>query len=419
MKAHKNAKEKSEKKSGLLALLPFLPATNAGRQEAELFKLLTALGAHCDLKCVPEGQPTAARMAESALTSRGITVYSFYKPPQRNELDSGIRAIITENHSAPVVLVCGLELINRHLFQLRLFAQDRKFAAVLLPEDLHKLEFGGMTVAERIIKKVDTVKILSHAHTLLCCNDADSKKLQQLIGIPALASSAGLKAVQKLLAPSAPPELGVIVLPQALKSAAAALKNLPWKPRVFRAKDLAEMSSQILRHKSLERWLVLCRPFVCAPEIPSRLLFMSELFRDAGALMPAVLRKAAGAAALPQGKLLAEAFALSRRGLFREPFYIHEPTVLAFSRTAFAKTGGTDPRFQSLDYAMTDICLRMYQAGHRSIVAEDLAVFAPDASADRQPTARRADEKETLVRKWGMDGLKFMELLVSELHNND
>lgn len=400
-------------------MLPFLPSTTSGKQETALYKLLTALSSHCELKCVPEGQPTAARLAEAAFTNKGITVYSFFKPPQRSELDSGIRAIITENHSAPVVLVCGLDLINRHLFQLRLFAQDRKFVAVLLPEDLHKLDFNGLNMAERIIKRVDTVKTLSHAHAVLCCNASDAEKLQEAAGVPVLAPSAGLKALEKLLAPAAPRDLGVIVLPEAAKCAPAALKNLPWNPKLFRAKDLTELSSVIMRNKALDRWLVLCRPFICAPEIPARLMFMSELFSDAGAVMPAVLRKASGAAALPQGKLLAEAFALSRRGIFREPFYIHEPTVLAFSREAFIKTGGTDERFQSLDYAITDLCLRMYQAGHRSIVAEDLAVFAPDASADRLPTVRRAEEKERLVRKWGMEGLKFMELLVSEMHAND
>ena len=61
----------------------------------------------------------------------------------------------------------------------------------------------------------------------------------------------------------------------------------------------------------------------------------------------------------------------------------------------------------------------MYQAGHRTVTAEDLAVFTDAAPrARRDEAADRQLEKEILTRKWCLESLKFMELLVSELHAN-
>ncbi|NLO91534.1 MAG: hypothetical protein GX410_06035 [Elusimicrobia bacterium] len=422
MPSAKKIKASSSAKPVLLAILPFLPSASGGRSEAALFRFLTALSSRFEVKCVPEGPPTATRLAEAALSAKGMKIYALGKPPQRAELDAGIRAVITENHSAPVVLVCGLDLINRHLFQLRLFAQDRKFAALLLPEDLGKLDFSGLNLAERTIKKADLIKTLSHANAVLCCDSAAAAKLQAAARFPVLGPAQGLREINALFRPQKPRRIGVVLLPQAYKMAAplaAMLKRQPVTARFFKVGTVAEAAARIMSGRGTESWLLLCRAFTCSPEIPGKLLFMSELFRDAGAVMPAVLRKLDNAHALPHNKMLAEAFALSRRGLFREPFYINEPAVLCLNRGALLKTGGTDTRFSSPDYALTDLCLRMYQAGHRTITAEDLAVFTEGAAKTaKADTEERQLEKETLARKWCMESLKFMELLVSELHAN-
>ncbi|HOX23635.1 MAG TPA: hypothetical protein PLL10_09235, partial [Elusimicrobiales bacterium] len=275
---------------------------------------------------------------------------------------------------------------------------------------------SALTIAERIVKKSDLKKTLSYAHAVLCSDAAAASKLQQAADFPVLPPAAALKTARELLTAEKDEAIGAILLPEAGKNAGGILKHIKEDVKIFRARSAAEMSTLISGKKNIGRWLVLCRPFNCAPEVPQRLLFLSDLFRDAGALMPAVLRPTKLGGAMQNSQILAEAFALSRRGLFREPFYIHEPTVLCIRRQCFIKTGGIDARFKSLDYALTDLCLRMYQAGHRSIVAEDLSVFS---SAPRQTVgALKAEEKEILVRKWGMESLKFMELLVSELHAN-
>lgn len=395
-----------ERRRQVLMLVPSVPSPGLSRSEKELYRALTAVSGSHALLCVPGDKPLSARLDEAALASRGAEVYSFHAEP-RAEVSGRLKTLITANPGLDVIGFAGLEALRSHLVDARLFAPAKAFFAVLGAGDIAALRSpgpGGTAPGE------ENRRLLSCCDAVFCAETAGAQFLRGRFGaaahkydaIPSVISSLGRSGAMK------PERLGLLYRANAPMPGGAfrtvRRKSLPKGVPLFTALNRAVLGAPA----DIALWAVVSRNFSSCSALWERLANACRVFPDAGLVLPAAAEFAGPAASRPPAAAL-EALSLARQGNHGEPLLVDDMPAFILRSAAFRGVGGFDERFVSPSCALTDLGLRMRQAGYAVISADDAVVCAPKA----RPAA--AGDIDLLTHKWCAEGLKVMELLAFEL----
>lgn len=389
----------------VLMLVPSVPSPGLSRSEKELYRALTAVsGAHA-LLCVPEDKPLSARLDEAALAAKGAEVYSF-SAAAGADISGRLKTLITANPGLDVIGFAGLEALRRHLVDARLFAPSKAYFAVLGASDLAALRLPGPggTAPGEVNRR-----LLSCCDAVFCAEAAGAQFLRGRFGAAAHKYDA-LPAVISSLGGGAPkPErLGLLYRAKAPVPGGsfrvAGRRALPPGIPFFAAVNRAVLGAPA----DTALWAVVSGNFASCSALWDRLANACRVFPGAGMVLPSRVEFSGPAAARPPAAAL-EAISLARQGNHGEPLLVEDLPVTMIRTGVFRRVGGFDERFVSPSCAWTDLGLRMRQAGHAVVSADDAVVCAPRA----RPAA--AGDIDLLTHKWCAEGLKVMELLAFEL----
>jgi hypothetical protein len=364
---------------------------------------------------VPEEKPLSARLDEAALASRGLNIYAFPSITRR-EIADKVKTLITANPALEIIGVFGLETMQRHLLDARLFAPTKTFFAVLTSAETTALTRKPGEGSPRDIEAFDKDRhLLSCCDAVFCETGRDAELLRRifLVNAHTLTGISGILAGISGRQKCKPERIGVItssstVLTGAFRSSFRAVRRA-------KSAGFGEMNRLIFDSEDIPAWAVISRPFSSCGTFWPRLNDVFHIFMNAGMLLPSLaVPRDPGAGRFP--RMLLEAASLKKQGTYSEPLLIGDLPLVILRTEAFKRAGGFDTRFSSPGCAWTDLGLRMRQAGFRVITAED-AVLSSRVPGAATKTARKAEELdiELLTHKWCADGLRIMELLVSEL----
>ncbi|MCM2266891.1 MAG: hypothetical protein NDI60_03855 [Elusimicrobiales bacterium] len=402
--SHRKKTPPPGKRTQVLMLAPSVPSPRLSRSEKTSYAALTLAAAAHDVLCLPQDRPLSARLDEAAVAAGGVNVYAF-PGTTPGEISEKIKTLITANPGLKVIGFIGLAALRRHLVDARLFAPGKAFFAVLDRADMEALAAAGKAVVpggER--------DLLAGCDAVLCETAADARFLRGFFGAKAGRLAGIAKTISELSALGAhgPVPLALCGAPGCRpRSFGRAFRPLK-VVSAGRAFDPAAINGRLLAPAGdAQAWAVIARPFTACSALWERLAAAFLAFPNAGMVLPFPAFTKENSAA---GAMALEALSLSRQGRHSEPVIIEDLPLVLVRPEAFKRAGGLDTRFTSPACSWTDLALRMRQGGFRAVTAED-AVLASRAPA---PPLSRHDA-DLLTHKWCADGMRIMELLVSEL----
>ncbi|OGS13001.1 MAG: hypothetical protein A2234_08225 [Elusimicrobia bacterium RIFOXYA2_FULL_58_8] len=399
-----------------LVLVPSVPSPGISRPEKMAAEALALLAKDYAVLCVPEDAPVSARLDEAALAARGIHIYSFLSITA-GEVANRVKALITAAPEPEIIGIFGLETLRRHLIEARLAAPAKNIFSVLGRADVRVLAAKPVPLVDTGTEFPDTDRhLLAACGAVFCETAADAAFLRRTFGANAFTFTGISRALAALdgARKTGPVKLGVINL--ARPAPALDLRGAFKTARGAKSQGLAGINRIIFNAAGdIPFWAVVSRPFSACSMLWPRLLDIFNIFPNAGMVLPSLPVPVKPGRAGALGMLL-EAAALRGQGKYSEPVMVDDSPLILLRPGIFKKVGGLDTRFSDPACAWTDLCLRMRQAGFQTITAEDavLAGRAPTA-ANKLHALPPNPDIELLTHKWCYEGLRIMELLVSEM----
>ncbi|MFH1618724.1 MAG: hypothetical protein ABIG11_02365 [bacterium] len=372
------------------------------------FDFLAGAGKNSALSYFSLDLPEEARLAEAALASRGVRTLSF--PPSRSgRLDNSLRDILSKQRFSAVVF-CGLSCALSDACRTSVAAFGMPRLCLLSDRDIRSLNTDFLREGREIQAMLELESAFSSFHAVYTESDADSPFLKTH-GSTRFSAERICADIRNRLFRNVT-ETGraaVIWLPGTGKAAAGLcriLRDRGTAPASVRAASLDALSALITRSAGPEVRFVCFHDFSPDEYAVRSLLAALEACPSAGAAVAPCPVFLTGPDRRAGRKLLA-ALSLSKKSSLAVPHFIGHVCLAAVRRKAAFLAGGLDPRFSSHAAAFTDLCLKMGLAGHSAVMPEDAAVSCGCRAAITGP------EKQLLVRKWGWESLRIMEMLVS------
>jgi hypothetical protein len=157
--------------------------------------------------------------------------------------------------------------------------------------------------------------------------------------------------------------------------------------------------------------LIAPRDTIIPEQALHRMLFCAGSNPSYGVILPLTNAKI-DAIARPEGlsDFLPKHY-LANFGVWHEAARVFDPCLLA-RRDLFDTVGFFDPRFTTLSWACTDLCLRALQAGLLTITTNEAFLFHRQLPREQERDAVK--DRDLLLQKWGAAGTAFLEELRHE-----
>lgn len=437
----------SENKMGkirkIIAVLPHAPEPGGIAADCALYDLLVRLSKCADLSCVSEGQPLSAHILQAGFTRKGIKMLgAAVQPPHRfrKELKRVFRS-----KDFDAVLVVGSKMISRWIEFIRLSVPGKRVISYVPDMDFIFGSLKALPLSARLAGRSQWRKLLNRADGVWVGTPSERLRIfrtfapfkSALAVVPPQGSGDFQRWVSNFFSHlgrrgRASGSMGGVLqgyserdaaqLRRVLGSAAGKFVSIPASGSD--GGDGVPALNRALRQARGSYVLLCLHPFRPEAGLFQTLREGLDSLPLAGALAPwaySGIQRVGNGRASPKSAHFAAAFAMGRRGDWREVDYLNHACCVLLKREVVDRVGLLDERFSKASFAWMDYWLRLRQAGFYVYLGRDALALCSRRSRRRVPSIHDEalpgvrEDKEMIIDKWCKGSLKFMESLLKVL----